>query len=424
MHGRKLLYVLLDGVGDRPDPALGGKTPLEIARTSALDSLASKGVMGSVYTVGRGIAPESDVAVFHMLGYKLGEDYPGRGVVEAVGACVEFRDGDLALRADFATVDPDFRVIDRRAGRNLSDGEAGSLSSALNGQVSLGLPDAKVYFKHTMGHRLIVHVRVENVRLSANITNTDPAYQRVKGMGVARTTWNSMKVKKAKPLDDTDEAKLAASIVNMITEESFRVLEGNPINERRRREGKLPANIVLMRDAGDKLPHVESLVEKVGLRMAAIADMPVEVGISRIVGMNVELSPRVDDYRWKAARASELLKSFDGVYVHLKGPDEPGHDGKPLAKSRSIESIDMDFFSPLLDVIDLEHTIVVVSADHATPCQLKAHSDDPVPVMVSGDYVESDSTTRFTEKEAMRGSLGILEGPQVLQMVIGRYFKE
>ncbi|MGC8555507.1 MAG: alkaline phosphatase family protein [Conexivisphaera sp.] len=419
---RKILYVLLDGVGDRPDPKLGMRTPLEAARTPNLDSLASRGITGLVYTVGRGIAPESDVAVFHMLGYKLGEEYPGRGVVEAIGSDVDFRDGDLALRANFATVKDDMTIVDRRAGRDLSDSEARELADALNGSVRLS-HSADVVFRHTVGHRLVVRIRVPGVALSSNITNTDPAYRKVGGMGVAAQGQAAMRVERSVPLDGSREAALASQLVNEVTDQAFRVLRSHPINELRSRAGRLPANIILMRDAGSRLPALPSFRDVHGIDMAAIADMPVEVGVSRILGMHVERSPEVFNYEWKSSKVLELLRSHDGVYVHLKGPDEPGHDGLPEVKMRSIEIIDAAFFGPLLRELDLGNTVVVVSADHATPCQLKSHSDDPVPLLVSGGPVRSDGSRRFTEAEATRGSLGTLEGPSVLPTVIGQYLK-
>ncbi|BBE41878.1 alkaline phosphatase family protein [Conexivisphaera calida] len=417
---RKLVYVLLDGVGDRPDPRLGMRTPLEAAATPNLDSLATRGSTGLVYTVGRGIAPESDVAVFHMLGYRLGEEYPGRGVIEAVGSDIDFRDGDLALRANFATVDERMRIVDRRAGRDLSDSEAKELAAALNREVKLE-PPAEVLFRHTVGHRLVVRIRVPGVQLSSNITNTDPAYKKVGGMGVATSGSGDMRVESANPLDGSHEAALAAQLVNEVTEEAYRVLNSHPVNVARAKSGRLPANMILMRDAGSKLPRLPSISELHGLDMAAIADMPVEVGVARIVRMDVARSPELLNYGWKASKVMELLQSHDGVYVHLKGPDEPGHDGLPEVKTRSIELIDSGFFGPLLRELDLDGTLVAVSADHSTPCQLKSHSEDPVPLLVSGGPVRWDGSRRFTEPEAARGSLGILEGPSVLPTIIGRY---
>src|SRR2546426_9662501 len=113
MSPNQLLYVCLDGLADDPIPGLGGRTPLEAARTPVLDNLARRGAQGLVYTVGPDIAPESDIAVFAILGYDPREDHPGRGVLEAIGSGMEFRDGELAYRVNFATQE-DGEIVDRR----------------------------------------------------------------------------------------------------------------------------------------------------------------------------------------------------------------------------------------------------------------------------------------------------------------------
>src|ERR671932_148517 len=128
----KLIYVLLDGIGDLPHPLLGNLTPLEVAHTPNLDKLASNGCMGNVISVGKGIAPQSDIAVFNMLGYTFKNgSYVGRGVIESIGCNIDFREGDLALRGNFATVDKNLKVIDRRAGRIITRQEANSVCETL-----------------------------------------------------------------------------------------------------------------------------------------------------------------------------------------------------------------------------------------------------------------------------------------------------
>src|ERR671936_1897112 len=122
----RLLYVCLDGLADDPIPELGGRTPLEAAETPFLDALAERGSTGTVITVGEGIAPESDIGVFGILGYDPTEEHPGRGVLEAMGIGMDFRDGDLAYRINFATADwPE--IVDRRVGRDLTTEGAGGL---------------------------------------------------------------------------------------------------------------------------------------------------------------------------------------------------------------------------------------------------------------------------------------------------------
>ncbi|MDX1373440.1 MAG: hypothetical protein R3321_13285, partial [Nitrososphaeraceae archaeon] len=121
----KIVYVILDGIGDLPHESLSNKTPLESAITPNLDTIAKNGSMGQVITVGQGIAPQSDIAVFNMLGYDFKDiSYVGRGVVELIGCGLEFKNGDLALRGNFATIDDDLEIKDRRAGRIIEDKEA------------------------------------------------------------------------------------------------------------------------------------------------------------------------------------------------------------------------------------------------------------------------------------------------------------
>ena len=177
----KVGYVLLDGCGDRPVPALNYTTPLEAAFTPNLDRVASRSKLGNVTTVGRGIAPESDIAVFNMLGYSFGGEYPGRGVVEAVGAGLEIRDGDLALRANLASA-RGRTIVDRRAGRDLTQDEAVSLAEDLN---RIELTGATLEFRATISYRGVLVIRC-SAPLSAAISNTDPAYARVGGFGAAR----------------------------------------------------------------------------------------------------------------------------------------------------------------------------------------------------------------------------------------------
>jgi len=119
------VYVLLDGIGDLPCPDLNNLTPLEAANTPNLDIIAENGISGEVTSVGKGIAPQSDIAVFNMLGYNFKDnDYVGRGVVECLGCDIDFKDGDLALRGNFATIDSNKKIIDRRAGRVISKDDA------------------------------------------------------------------------------------------------------------------------------------------------------------------------------------------------------------------------------------------------------------------------------------------------------------
>jgi 2,3-bisphosphoglycerate-independent phosphoglycerate mutase len=401
-------YVLLDGCGDRPVPSLNYTTPLEAAYTPYLDRIASRSRLGRVTTVGDGVAPESDIAVFNMLGYSFDRGYPGRGVVEAVGSGIEVRDGDLALRANFASA-KGRTIVDRRAGRNLTQEEAERLAADLNG---ITLRGASFEFKATVSYRGVLVIRGKGP-LSAAITNTDPAYSRVGGFGAAKKTSKNDMVMKCVPETGDQKAKTAAGLVNEFTAKAQAVLERSEVNRERRAGGRLPANCLLLRDAGDHLPRLPTFEEKYGMKGTALVEMPAEVGIARLLGMKMVSVKDRNDMKEKASLFASELSEGTVVYVHIKGPDEFGHDGDARGKKKSIEAIDSGFFStvaPLAAGIRLG-----VSCDHATPCTLKMHSADPVPLLVTSAKGEG---RRFTEANSRAGTLGHLRGKDVLGLVL------
>ena len=192
-----MIYVLLDGVGDLPHPDLDGKTPLEAANTPTIDKIASNGAIGEVISVGKGIAPESDIAVFNMLGYKFDHaDYAGRGVIEAIGIGIDFKDGDLALRGNFSTLDENEIIIDRRAGRHIEKDDALGVAKEIEEKIEFSVPDTSVVVSPTIGHRVTVRIRNNSQKLSSKIGNTDPAYSNIGGMGVAKNVGDDLKVEK------------------------------------------------------------------------------------------------------------------------------------------------------------------------------------------------------------------------------------
>ncbi|HEY6536547.1 MAG TPA: hypothetical protein VIY08_12230, partial [Candidatus Nitrosocosmicus sp.] len=153
--------MLLDGIGDLPHPDLNNLTPLESAITPNLDKIASNSISGQVTSVGKGIAPQSDIAVFNMLGYNFKDKkYVGRGVVECIGCNIDFKEGDLALRGNFATIDSNKKILDRRAGRTISKDDAESICELINKNVKIDGVDIKV--KPTIGHRVVLHIRKKN----------------------------------------------------------------------------------------------------------------------------------------------------------------------------------------------------------------------------------------------------------------------
>ena len=409
----KLIYIAIDGMGDLPIAELGNKTPLEAANTPNMDFLAKNGKTGLMYTVRKGVAPESDVAVISLLGYDPFEYSTGRGIIEAVGAGIDVADGDLALRCNFATLGKRKEIIDRRVKRTLTTEEATELSEAVNEKITLESCPATFEFKNTLGHRAVLVFKSKASCLSGKISNSDPAYTIVNGIGVA-TPHAEMVLKKSEPLDDTEEARNAANLVNEFIEKTHVVWENHLVNKKRAAEGKLKANCVLTRDAGSQLPRFFNINERYNVKFAALADMHAESGIARLAGMQSTLLPPPSgdlkrDCEVRVKKLLDTLPSYDCFYIHLKGPDEPGHDGNCHRKTEIIAAIDKHFFGPLLQEISLKDHMFCVTCDHATPCALKVHSDTPVPVLISGGKITDEKVGKFSERNCGNGSLGVID---------------
>ncbi|KAF6250130.1 MAG: 2,3-bisphosphoglycerate-independent phosphoglycerate mutase [Candidatus Nitrosopumilus sp. MTA1] len=414
-----MIYVLLDGVGDLPHPDLDGKTPLEAANTPTLDKIASNGSIGEVISVGKGIAPESDIAVFNMLGYKFNyTDYVGRGVIEGIGIGIDFKDGDLALRGNYSTLDEEGIIIDRRAGRQIEKEDADGVAKEIEEKIKFSHPNTSVVVSPTIGHRVTVRIRVDSRKLSSKITNTDPAYSNIGGMGVAKAVGDFLKIEKCLPLEETEDSKFTANLVNEFSEQSINILKESKINKRRQEQNKKQLSCILLRDAGNKLPDVIPINEKYAMKFSCIVDMPVELGISEVLKMKTFEAGGLTDYEEKARVAAKAMETQNAIYVHLKGPDEFGHDGDAVGKMKNIEEIDQRFFKTLVENIDSSKVAIIISADHSTPCIYKGHSDDPVPIIVSGDFIKNDGTTRLTEEQAKKGSIGLLQGAEVVSKSI------
>jgi len=410
-----MIYVLLDGVGDLPHPDLDGKTPLEAASTPTLDKIASNGTIGEVISVGKGIAPESDIAVFNMLGYKFDHTgYVGRGVIEAIGIGIDFKDGDLALRGNYSTLNEEGIIIDRRAGRQIEKEDADGIAKEIEEKIKFSHPDISVVVSPTIGHRVTVRIRANSRKLSSKITNTDPAYSNIGGMGVAKAVGDFLKIEKCLPLEETEDSKFTANLVNRFSEQSINIMKESKINKKRQEQNKKQLSCILLRDAGNKYPDLIPINEKYAMKFSCIVDMPVELGISEVLKMKTFEAGGLTDYEEKASVAAKAMETQNAIYVHLKGPDEFGHDGDAIGKMKNIEEIDHRFFKTLVENIDSSKVAIIISADHSTPCINKGHSDDPVPILVSGDFIKNDGTTRMTEEQAKKGSIGLLQGAEVV----------
>lgn len=411
-----MLFVILDGAADRGNDSLGGLTPLQKADMPNLKKIAERAAKGMVYPIAEGIAPESDAAVFSILGYDV-STYTGRGPLEALGAGLRVSPGSIAFRCNFGTVDGDRNVVDRRAGR-IESCDAKALEKEVNA-IDIGIPGVRFRFKSTVGHRGVCVFHSRKIRFSANVTNADIGYVKRGSISVAEES-AGRRLPDVAPLDDTKEAADTAWVVNAFIAKAIEKLSASEINSRRRANGMLVANAILLRDGGIGLPKVVPLGQRLGMRCAFIAEMPVETGIAKLLGMDPirlgVLRSRARRYRKMARLAIEGIASHGFVYVHIKGPDEPGHDGDAVLKTKILEEIDRYFFSAVRD-LDAD---ICVTCDHATPCPMKAHSADPVPLMVRHAGRDGGDPLPFDETIGTRGHLGIMNGNAVLDSILER----
>lgn len=409
----KTIFVILDGAAGLPDE-FGKKTVLEVANIPNLNCFAEHGRCGLVYTVGKKIAPESDVAVTALLGYDPHKYFTGRGPLEAYGAGINLENKFVAFRTNFATLDDRDYLINRRAGRTVTTKEAKLLEKSINQKVKL---PCKFKYKSTIGHRGVL---VLYGNFSAEVSNLDPAYKKVSTYGVAK----DVKKAKLKPIKALEKkAEKTALILNEFVRQSKIVLKNDNVNKKRIKKGLLASNIILIRDAGNKLPKFPKKK-----KWAAVASMPLEIGLAKLAGMDVLKftypEMKVKDiythlylglkttikYSW--LNLKKYWNKYDHFYIHFKEMDIPGHDGLPEEKKKMIEMTDKLFFKKLKN-LKKDFKLVVVS-DHSTPCNLKRHSDDPVALLVY-DGKNKDSVKKFNEKACKKGELGILLGKDLMK---------
>jgi len=407
----RYLLVILDGAADRKNAELNGKTPLEAANMKNLNKIARQSLAGMMYPIEKGIAPESDSAVFSILSYNI-KNYTGRGAMEALGAGLKVGKNDIALRANFATIDENMMIISRRC--SLTKKEAKVLEKEIN---KIKIKGVKIKFKATVDYRGALLISPRGRKLSQEITNVDIGYIKKGTISIAKAVIEGrLPIPRAKPLKNTKEAKFTAKIVNEFIDKATEVLSKSNVNKKRIAEGKQAANAILLRDASLGLPDVEPIEKKFGIKFCFVTEMPVERGIAKLLKMHeikFESAKRgIERYEKLAKIINKNTRNCDFLYVHIKGPDEPGHAGDPKKKRDILKAIDNGFFSKL----NLDNTMICVTCDHATPCSLKAHSLDPVPVII-GRFRNGDNL-RFDENIDSKGSLGIFNGNELISKIL------
>lgn len=400
----KIILVIGDGMGDRPIKELDNKTALEVANTPNLDTLAEKGITGIMDIISPGIPPGSAPAHLALLGYDPVKNYTGRGAFEAIGMGLSISIGDVAFRCNFATVTDDLIVIDRRAGRYVS--ESPIFEKALNDLKLDSARDVEVIFKHSIEHRGALVLRGSG--LSNLVTNTDPGK-------------NGLKVLKAEPLSDDAASVKTAKIINEFTLKSFEILKDHPANKIRVFKGLPPVNIVLCRGAGI-LPQVQSIKEKFNLEAACIAGVPLIKGICKALGFTIinvkgATGGLNSDMRAKAKAAINAVDNFDLILISVKGTDVASHDGLIREKIRMIERID-EMVGVIIDHIDLDSLCISVTADHVTPLSYRDHVGDPTPVLISAPTIVPDDVKEFSERSVTGGGLGRIRGVDLMHLLL------
>lgn len=407
----KGILIILDGLGDLPHHLLNDKTPLEAAKMPNLDFLANRSEFGYMYPVKQNFVPESDESVVSIFGNDLINST--RGQLEARGTEINLTRGDLAFRANFATVEGK-NIIDRRAGRTLTTYEAEILAKAIN---KIKMP-CEFVFEPTIQHRGVLVFRGG---FSDNVSDNDILYRK-------NNPSNVHKLVSVEALDDSENTQYTANIVNEFLEKVREVLENHPINEERKKRGLLPANYLLIRGAGAEAPKLKFYRE-----WLSVSYMPLEIGFSRVSGMKVvsfsyPKLKKLDAYGnlyqglKKACKVSikaikRNCKKVDYAYIHIKETDLPGHDNKPIEKKLMLEYIDKTLFNFLRKFAPSRKIQILLTGDHSTPCKLKMHSADPVPVMLYPADERAPKEKKFCEKEARKGILGKIMGPDLLTKV-------
>ncbi|MFH8121101.1 MAG: phosphoglycerate mutase, partial [Candidatus Aenigmatarchaeota archaeon] len=307
---KKVVFLVIDGLADLP---INNKTPLSEARKPNLDYFASNGLLGQIIPVKKSYWNEltrtsvSHIANISLLGFNPYKLEIKRGPLEAVGANIPYTEGHLAVRCNFATVDKELTVLDRHIGRNFSGLD--EIARTINEHVNIGVP---FVFMRTYGHRAVLIIKE---KLSDKITDSDPYY-------------DGEKVRRVEPLEP--EAKRSAELVQKFLDRARELIEFHPANEKRIKDGLPPANYIITREAGNKLPSLPNFSKKYKVKAVCIAENGVMKATCLLAGFNAITVPELKfqpSLKFIFDSIDAALAEYDFVYAHIKGPDEPAHDG-------------------------------------------------------------------------------------------------
>ena len=379
----KLALVVMDGLGDVATRAQGYLTPLEAAATPNLDALAKDSAQGRMLPIAPGITPGSGPGHLGLFGYDPLEYQVGRGVIEVLGLGMELKPGDVCARANFATLDAQGIVTDRRAGRIPTE-TCEKLCAMLSAEVKK-LGDTEVIIKAGKEHRFVVVFRGKG--LEGPLTDADPNRE-----GLPIPTVHPRDPKKA------GQKKMAKLIAEFYK-------QALPIVAHEK-----PANGFLMRGIAHQ-PHIPLFEDRYRLKPACLAVYPMYKGLAQLVGMTKIEGPQT--IKEQFARYLAEYDNFDFFFIHFKYTDKYGEDGNFAAKKKAIEEFDAAL--PIL--LKKKPDVLAITGDHSTPCVTKGHSWHPQPVLLHSPFSGSDKLERFTETGANSGSLGIFEAKYLIRLM-------
>lgn len=374
----KMILLVMDGVGGLPGP--GGLTELEAARTPNLDALAGRGSVGLSTPVAPGVTPGSGPGHVGLFGYDPLEWEIGRGVLEALGIDFDLGPNDLAARGNFATVDADGNITDRRAGRIPTE-EGARLVEILS---QIELPGVETFVRVVKEYRFVLVLRGEG--LADGLTETDPQMTGVP----------PLPVEALRP-----EAEKSAALMNQWLAEARKLLA----NEH-------PANSMNLRGLA-KVPPIPKMPDLYQMKLAAIATYPMYRGIGRLVGMDILKTG--DTIESEVETLREHWDAYDFFFFHVKKTDSYGEDGNFDAKVHVIENTD----EVLPDILALNPDVILVTGDHSTPCALKSHSWHEVPVLLQAEHMRPDPIAAFGERACMQGGLGHIHHTDLIPLMLG-----
>jgi len=380
-NNTKIIFVILDGLGGLP---INGKTELEMANKPNLDSLARVSACGLHIPVDYGITPGSGPGHFGVFGYDPLQYEIGRGVLEALGLDIELQKTDVALRCNYATIKNGL-IVDRRAGRIPTEKNI-ELTNMLSENIK-EIDGVKIILKPGKEHRFCLVMRFSKniTEKQAMVTDTDPQKEGKPP---------------AEPIALNKESIEVAEIAKKFIKKAEEILK----NEEK-------ANYVLLRGFS-ALPDIPSFEQKYGLKACSIAVYPMYRGITKLLGMDI--LPVEGDIKEEMELLKKVYKDYDFVFLHIKKIDSFGEDGNFEGKIKKIE--EFDSFIP--EILSLNPDTLVITGDHSTPCLLKTHSWHPVPLLIKSPYVFGATVNSFTERECLKGELGIIHATSIMPLVL------